>query len=216
MTVGWESGAAAAGHRPGRPCGTRAACSRHPRTSGSVLGPSPATCENAFVDLPPAPAPNSPATDSVTGLIERVTYFNEETGFCVLRVKAGGHQDLVTVVGSLSSVNAGEWITAQGVWVRDKEHGLQLKATTLNTIPPTTAEGIERYLGSGMVKGVGPVFAKRLVERFGAEVLAVIEHRPEDLQSVEGIGPNRERRIVEPSLGWFGSDSEVYCRSRER
>jgi len=148
------------------------------------------------VDQPPAPARDSPAGDSVTGLIERVTYFHEDSGFCVLRVKAGGHRDLVTVVGSLPSVTAGEWITAEGVWVRDKEYGLQLRAATLNTVPPTTAEGIERYLGSGMVKGVGPVFAKRLVERFGAEVLAVIEHRPGDLESVEGIGPKRKQRIV--------------------
>ena len=100
----------------------------------------------ANVDQPPVPARDSPAMDGVTGLIERVTFFNEETGFCVLRVKAGGHRDLVTVVGSLPSVSAGEWITAEGVWVRDKEYGLQLRATTLHTVPPTTAEGIGKFL----------------------------------------------------------------------
>lgn len=104
--------------------------------------------------------------DKLSGLIERVTYFNEETGFAVLRVKAGGHRDLVTV-GSLPSASAGEWLTATGTWVQDREHGLQLKAAVIRTVPPTTTEGIERYLGSGMVKGIGPVFAKRMVERFG-------------------------------------------------
>jgi len=133
--------------------------------------------------------------DKLSGLIERVTYFNEETGFAVLRVKASGYRDLVTVIGSLPSASAGEWLTAEGIWVRDKEHGLQLKATALKTIPPTTTEGIERYLGSGMVKGIGPIFAKRMVERFGADILSVIEHRSGELEMVGGIGPKRRLRI---------------------
>jgi exodeoxyribonuclease V alpha subunit len=136
------------------------------------------------------------SADRVDGLIERVTYFNEDSGFCVLRVKASGHRDVVTVVGTLPSVSAGEWITAEGAWFRDKEYGLQLKATTLRTVAPTTPEGIEKYLGSGMVKGVGPIFAKRLVERFGAEVLSTIENKPGDLQLVDGIGPKRRQRIT--------------------
>ena len=90
--------------------------------------------------------------DKLSGLIERVTYFNEETGFAVLRVKAGGHRDLVTVIGSLPSAAASEWLTATGTWVRNSEHGLQLKATVVRTVPPTTTEGIEEYLASGMVK----------------------------------------------------------------
>ena len=76
-------------------------------------------------------------------------------------------------------MTAGEWLTAEGWWVRDKEHGLQFKATTLKTVPPTTIEGIERYLGSGLVKRIGPILAKKLVGRFGADVLTVIENRPE-------------------------------------
>src|SRR5713101_729694 len=83
-----------------------------------------------------------------------------------------------------------------GRWVRDKEHGLQVKATTMKTVPPTTAEGIERYLGSGLVKGIGPILAKKLVERFGAEVLGVIENRTAELESVDGIGPKRRERIA--------------------
>ena len=137
-----------------------------------------------------------PATEEISGLIERVTFHNDESGFCVLRVKARGQRDETTVIGSLPSVTAGEWLSAEGWWVRDKEHGLQFKATTMKTVPPTTAEGIERYLGSGLVKGIGPVLAKKLVGRFGAEVLAVIENRAAELQSVDGIGPKRRERIA--------------------
>jgi exodeoxyribonuclease V alpha subunit len=93
-------------------------------------------------------------------------------------------------------VTAGEWLSAEGWWVRDKEHGLQFKATTMKTVPPTTAEGIERYLGSGLVKGIGPILAKKLVGRFGADVLAVIEKRSAELQTVDGIGPKRRQRIA--------------------
>src|SRR5450755_1626477 len=99
----------------------------------------------------------------ITGLIERVTFFSEETGFCVLQVKAEGHRDLVTVVGSAPTVSAGEWLTAEGDWVVDKDHGRQLKAFHLRTMPPNTQEGMEKYLGSGMVKGIGPVYAKKLI-----------------------------------------------------
>ena len=114
----------------------------------------------------------------------------------MLRVKVRGQRDLVTVLGSLPSINAGEWLTAEGWWVRDKEHGLQYKAKVLKAIPPTTSEGVERYLGGGFVKGVGPVLAKKLVGHFGAEVMAVISDHPADLESVDGIGPKRRERIA--------------------
>jgi exodeoxyribonuclease V alpha subunit len=133
--------------------------------------------------------------EEVSGLIERVTFHNDENGFCVLRVKVRGHRDEVTVIGSLSTVTAGEWLEAEGWWIRDKEHGLQFKARLMKTVPPTTVEGIERYLSSGLVKGIGPVLAKKLVGRFGAEVLGVIENRVAELQSVDGIGPKRRQRI---------------------
>jgi exodeoxyribonuclease V alpha subunit len=138
-----------------------------------------------------------PSTEQMSGLIERVTFHNDDSGFCVLRVKAKGQRDDVTVVGSLPSVTAGEWLTAEGWWVRDKEHGLQFKATILKTVPPTTTEGIERYLGSGLVKGIGPILAKKLVGRFGADVLTVIETRPSELYLVHGIGPKRRERIAQ-------------------
>ena len=114
----------------------------------------------------------------------------------MLRVKVRGQRELVTVLGSLPSVSAGEWLTAKGWWVRDKEHGLQFKAAVLKAVPPTTSEGVERYLAGGFVKGVGPVLAKKLVGHFGAEVLAVIGNNPADLESVDGIGPKRRERIA--------------------
>src|ERR1035438_8726086 len=112
------------------------------------------------------PAPN-PIAESLSGLIERVTFWNEENGFAVLKVKAKGHRDQVTVVGSLPSVSAGEWVTAEGRWVQDREFGQQFRAEMLNSTAPTTKEGIQKYLGGGMVKGIGPVYAKKLVAKFG-------------------------------------------------
>jgi exodeoxyribonuclease V alpha subunit len=138
--------------------------------------------------------------EAVSGLIERVTFFKEDTGFSVLRVKVKGHRDLVTVVASLPSVSAGEWITAEGHWVRDREHGLQLKAQLAKTVPPTSREGIEKYLGSGMVKGIGPVYAKKLVTHFGENIFDVIERESGRLEEVGGIGPGRRRKIKEAWL----------------
>jgi len=108
-----------------------------------------------------------PPVENLSGLVERVTFFNEENGFAVLKVKARGHRQEVTVIGSLASVNPGEWLTAEGRWVQDREFGRQFKATLLKSTPPSTREGIEKYLGSGMVKGIGPIYAKKLVEKFG-------------------------------------------------
>jgi exodeoxyribonuclease V alpha subunit len=142
-----------------------------------------------------APKSSTPS-EEIAGLVERVTFFNEESGFAVLRVKVRGQRELVTVLGSVPSVSAGEWLAAKGWWVRDKQHGLQFKAQVLKAIPPTTSEGVERYLAGGFVKGVGPVLAKKLVGHFGAEVLGVIEKNPADLESVDGIGPKRRERIA--------------------
>jgi exodeoxyribonuclease V alpha subunit len=146
-----------------------------------------------------APLQNTSTTlpESLSGLIERVTFSNEDTGFSVLKVKAKGHRDLVTVVGSLPSVSAGEWLTAQGRWVQDREFGLQFRAEMLTSTPPTTKEGIEKYLGSGMVKGIGPVYAKKLVDKFGEVVFDIIEKASARLEDVDGIGPKRRKRIKE-------------------
>src|SRR5258708_16948367 len=95
----------------------------------------------------------------------------------------------------MPSVSAGEWLTAEGRWFQDREFGLQLRAEILKSSAPTTREGIEKYLGSGMVKGIGPVYAKKLVEKFGEKIFDVIENESGRLQDVEGIGPMRRRRI---------------------
>jgi exodeoxyribonuclease V alpha subunit len=141
--------------------------------------------------------PPSRPVESLSGLIERVTFFNEENGWAVLKVKAKGHRDLVAVVGSLASVSAGEWVTAEGRWVQDKEFGLQFRADMLNSTAPTTKEGIEKYLGSGMVKGIGPVYAKKLVAKFGEKIFDIIEQESARLEDVDGIGPKRRQRIKE-------------------
>jgi exodeoxyribonuclease V alpha subunit len=137
----------------------------------------------------------TPVAESLSGLIERVTFFNEDNGYGVLKVKAKGHRDLVTVVGSLPSVSPGEWLTAQGRWVQDREFGLQFKAEMLTSTAPTTKEGIEKYLGSGMVKGIGPVYAKKLVATFGERIFDIIEQESARLEDVDGIGPKRRKRI---------------------
>jgi exodeoxyribonuclease V alpha subunit len=141
-------------------------------------------------------APSRPA-ESLSGLIERVTFFNEENGFAVLKVKARGMRDLVTVIGSLASVSPGEWLTAQGHWIQDREFGRQFRADLLNSTAPTTREGIEKYLGSGMVKGIGPVYAKKLVHKFGEQIFDIIEKESARLETLDGIGPKRRKRIKE-------------------
>jgi exodeoxyribonuclease V alpha subunit len=132
----------------------------------------------------------------LAGLVERVTYHNAENGFCVVRAQARGHRDIVTVVGHAATISAGEWITASGEWVNDRTHGQQFKARFLRTSPPTSADGIEKYLSSGMIRGVGPVYARKLVRAFGEKVFDVIEATPDRLREVDGIGPVRAASIL--------------------
>src|SRR2546422_943045 len=143
-----------------------------------------------------SPRPEPPTQEVLAGLVERVTYHNAENGFCVLRTKASGHRDVVTVVGYAAAVSAGEWITASGEWVNDRTHGQQFKARFLRTSPPTSADGIEKYLSSGMIRGVGPVYAKKLVRAFGEKVFEVIETTPDRLRGVDGLGPVRAASIL--------------------
>jgi len=134
--------------------------------------------------------------ERLNGLIERVTFHNQETGFAVLRVKVRGERGLLTVVGTLPSVTAGEWIDAYGQWVVNSEYGQQFSAKTLRTAAPNTPEGVERYLGSGLIKGIGPKIAERMVKTFGVEVFDLIQENPQRLEEVEGIGPTRRERII--------------------
>src|ERR1700677_1784160 len=127
------------------------------------------------------PTPESSTQEVLAGLVERVTFHNAENGFCVFRAKARGHRDLVTVVGHAAIISAGEWITASGKWINDRAHGQQFKASCLKTAAPSSIDGIERYLGSGMIRGIGPVYAKKMVKAFGEKVFDVIEAEPDRL-----------------------------------
>jgi exodeoxyribonuclease V alpha subunit len=133
----------------------------------------------------------------LAGLVERVTFHNAENGFCVLRLKARSHRDLVTVIGHSATIAAGEWVTASGQWINDHNHGLQFKAQFLKTSAPTSIEGIEKYLGSGMIRGIGPVYAIKLVKAFGITVFDIIEAEPDRLREVTGIGAVRAKRITD-------------------
>ena len=141
------------------------------------------------------PPPSS--LEVLAGAVERVTFHGEDSGFCVLRVKARGHRELVTVVGHAAAVAAGEWITASGEWVNDRTYGPQFRSRFLKATAPTSTEGIEKYLGSGMIRGIGPVYAKKLVRAFGERVFDVIESEPGRLREVGGIGPVRAERITD-------------------
>jgi len=150
--------------------------------------------------FPPRDARDSGPT-TLEGTVERVTFHNPETGFCVLRLKVAGRRDLETVVGHAASVSAGEEIRAAGEWLNDLTHGVQFRATSMHTAPPSSLEGIERYLGSGLIRGIGPVFARKLVEAFGDRVFEVIDTQAARLRDVDGIGPGRAGQIVD---AWSG------------
>lgn len=135
--------------------------------------------------------------EQLSGSIERVTFYNEQNGFAVLRVKAQGRRDLVTVVGHLPSAQAGEFVEGTGAWVQDHDHGLQFKAEELRSIPPQTPAGIVKFLGSGLIRGIGPHYAKKIVEAFGERTLEIIDESPTFLREIKGIGPCRIQRIRE-------------------
>jgi exodeoxyribonuclease V alpha subunit len=134
--------------------------------------------------------------ESLEGIVERVTFHNPENGFVVLRVQAG-RRGLVTMVGHLPNVIAGEYIEASGEWAQDRDHGLQFRASQLRTTPPHSLTGIEKYLGSGLVRGIGPRFAHKIVSVFGERTLQIIDESPTFLREVKGIGPRRIERIRE-------------------
>jgi exodeoxyribonuclease V alpha subunit len=149
------------------------------------------------VSAPARHQPEPAAQEVLAGLVERVTFHNSDNGFCVLRTKARGHRDLVTVIGHAAMISAGEWITASGEWVNDHTHGQQFKARFMRTSAPTSIDGIEKYLGSGMIRGIGPVYAKKMIQAFGEKVFDIIEAEPERLREVTGIGAFRAKRITD-------------------
>jgi exodeoxyribonuclease V alpha subunit len=133
--------------------------------------------------------------ETVAGLIDRVTFHNPENGFAVLKVKVKGRNDLVTVVGCLPAVTPGEHLDATGQWVVDRDHGQQFKADQIRTTHPASVEGIERYLGSGSVRSVGPHLAAKIVRLYKDRTLDIVEHHPDLLLHIRGIGPKRLERI---------------------
>ncbi len=133
---------------------------------------------------------------TVQGVLERIVYLNEEDGFTVARLQVEGQKDLVTVVGHMPGVNPGESLRLEGRWVVDKKFGEQFRVESWLSMQPATLTGIQKYLSSGLIRGIGPIMAKRLVECFGLETLDVIEGEPERLLEVDGIGPIRSERIT--------------------
>ena len=133
---------------------------------------------------------------TLQGTVERITYVNEETQYVVARLEVPGSRDLATIVGNLPSLTPGETLRLQGTWTHHKKYGDQFHVHQYETVAPATLIGIQRYLGSGMIKGIGPVFAKRLVDAFGLDTLRMIEEEPARLLEVEGIGRLRLQRIT--------------------
>ncbi len=136
-------------------------------------------------------------TEQISGHVERVTFHSADTGFAVLQMKLRGQRDLESVIGKIADVQPGEHVVAEGRWVMDRQHGRQFKAEILKSTPPDSPEGIVKFLGSGLIEGIGPVYAKKLVDKFGRDVLEVIEHRSAKLEEIDGIGPTRRKRIKE-------------------
>jgi exodeoxyribonuclease V alpha subunit len=136
------------------------------------------------------------AAETLSGLVERVVFHNSDSGFCVLRIKLPDQREPATVVGECPTVAPGEVVRADGHWQTDPSFGLQFRAQILSVVPPSTLEGIEAYLGSGMIKGIGRAMAGKLVKAFGDQVFEVIERRPDRLREVQGIGRGLAERIT--------------------
>ncbi|ODN70170.1 SF1B family DNA helicase RecD2 [Methylobrevis pamukkalensis] len=146
-----------------------------------------------------AAPPGAEARARIDGTVDRVTFHNAENGFTVLKVRVAGQREPVSLVGHFPTIVAGEKLQAEGDWVTDRTHGLQFRAERVSTRPPTAREAIARYLGSGMVPGIGPAMAKRIVDKFGAKALEVIEKEPMRLLEVTGISRAGAQRIAQ---GW--------------
>ena len=129
--------------------------------------------------------------DRLRCVVERITYQNEQNGYSVIKCSAKGYQDLVTVVGNMPEVHVGSVLTLEGFWKVDAKYGRQFVMQTFEETLPATVYGIEKYLGSGLVKGIGPKFAQRIVKKFGKDTLDVIEENPDALIEVYGIGKLR-------------------------
>lgn len=142
-----------------------------------------------------------PAPDTLTGSVERITFYSDETGYCVLRLRPHqlplGRDQLVTVVGTMPELQPGESVRLQGEWSNHPQYGRQFRAEVVTQIRPADAEAIRRYLGSGLIKGIGPVTARKIVDTFGADTLDVLDRTPDRMLEVGGVGKHRARLIAE-------------------
>jgi exodeoxyribonuclease V alpha subunit len=138
----------------------------------------------------------SSPVSTIEGSIERVTFHSEESGFCVLAVSLPKTREPVTVIGTLASVHSGEQIQCRGQWINNPQYGLQFQAQSLQTLQPTSQQGLLKYLSSGLIKGIGPHYAKKLITAFGEKVFDIIENEPQRLHSIPGIGAHRASRIT--------------------
>ncbi|MCY4226776.1 MAG: ATP-dependent RecD-like DNA helicase [Gammaproteobacteria bacterium] len=139
----------------------------------------------------------TPGEELISGLVGNIVYHSEEDGFTVLRLNARGHTKLVTLVGTCPDISSGQWIDASGKFVKDGNYGMQFRASYITVSEPKSLDGIEKYMASGMIPGIGEVYAKRLVKHFGESVFEVIDNEPERLLEVEGIGQSRLEKIIE-------------------
>ncbi len=133
------------------------------------------------------------------GIVERITYSNSENGFSVIRLKTENKDELVTVVGILPSLNPGTQLMLKGDWKTDNKYGKQFSVKSYKELMPSTLTGIEKYLGSGLIKGIGPVYAKKIIKKFGLSTIEIIEKTPDRLSEIEGIG---EKRLEMIKSGW--------------
>ncbi|MGB8698896.1 MAG: ATP-dependent RecD-like DNA helicase, partial [Thermosynechococcaceae cyanobacterium] len=139
--------------------------------------------------------PATPPLEELQGVVERLTYHSEESGYTVARLKAPRSRDLVTIVGNFANIQAGQTLQLSGIWREHPKFGEQFQVKTYRETKPATLTGIEKYLGSGLIKGVGPVTAKRIVAHFGLETLDIIENQIDRLVEVPGIAQKRVKMI---------------------
>ncbi len=137
--------------------------------------------------------------ENISGVVERITYQNEENGYGVIKVRVKGFSDLITFTGKFIGINASAVIEAKGNFTIDKKFGKQFKVTEYKESLPASIYGIEKYLGSGLIEGIGPKFAKKIVEKFGENTIDIIENNPMKLLDIPSIG---EKRINAIKQSW--------------
>ena len=135
------------------------------------------------------------------GALERITFANPETGYTIARIDAGRGADLITAVGPLLGAQVGESLRLRGRWTSHPRYGRQFEVFSYTTVLPATVQGIRRYLGSGLIKGIGPVMAERMVAHFGADIMHITGDAPGRLTEVDGLGPKRTAMIT---AAWAG------------